>query len=429
MTQLVLLTSQYPFGIAKETFLEAELPIVAERFTEILVLPSATHPTMRAVPQNVEVVQMAWTREPTKRSRIAALASRQAANVVYSSRAAASDLARHASAPRVYVDVLGRNILKARELRELIQRRSLHNAVFYDYWFENSTIALALVRRSGAIRTAIARAHGFDVYDDQWGGHPVPFRQAKAVGLDAVYPTSVAAQSYLRRYVPALDTKTEVHKLGVVDPGTASPTPSPSGRRALIVTCAALHEVKRIHLVPQALARLKVPFEWVHIGEGPERSRVEAVAKRLLPSGTWRLAGQMPNRDVRAYYRQHPVRVLLSLSRSEGEPVSMMEAISYGIPIVACNVGGVSELVHDRIGILVDPEADPQQVADALREALADDRFDRDEIREEWRLRYNAAANYARFADALLRLHGRSVDHHLHGRPGVRANTRPISSR
>lgn len=407
MTQLVVLTSQYPFGIASETFLEAELPILAEHFAKVLVLPSTTHPTIRAMPHNVEVVQMAWTREPRRRSRIAALASRQAADVVYASRAAPADLARHASAPRTYIDVLGRNVLKARELSELIERRALHDAVFYDYWFENSTIALALVRRSGAIRTATARAHGFDVYDDQWGGHPVPFRQAKAVGLDAVYPTSVAAQSYLRRRVPALGTKTEVHKLGVADPGVASPTPPEEGR-ALIVTCAALHEVKRVHLVPRALARLTVPFEWVHIGDGPERSRVEAAAQHLLPRGTWRLVGQIPNHEVQSYYRRHPVRVLLSMSRSEGEPVSMMEAISYGIPIVACNVGGVSELVRDRVGILVDPEANPQQVADALHEALADDRFDRDEIREEWRMRYNAAANYARFADALLRLHGRT---------------------
>jgi glycosyltransferase involved in cell wall biosynthesis len=175
----------------------------------------------------------------------------------------------------------------------------------------------------------------------------------------------------------------------------------------LIVSCAALQPVKRVHLVPEVLAKLQSPFRWVHIGDGPERSRVQEAAEQMLPEGSWQLTGQLPNFEVREFYRSHPVRVLLSVSASEGEPVSMMEAISYGIPIVACDVGGVAELVTERIGIITSPDAGPGEVAVALGDALAESRFDPSVIREEWRARYEAASNYRRFADTLLALHRR----------------------
>lgn len=52
-------------------------------------------------------------------------------------------------------------------------------------------------------------------------------------------------------------------------------------------------------------------------------------------------------------YSEHPVDVFINLSTNEGVPVSIMEAISFDIPIVATDVGGTSEIVTDETGILV----------------------------------------------------------------------------
>lgn len=162
--------------------------------------------------------------------------------------------------------------------------------------------------------------------------------------------------------------------------------------------------MKRLHLIPDALASLDIPFRWVHIGDGPERDRVEAAALKLLPAGSFEFLGQLTNAEVHEWYQAHSPQCLLSVSESEGEPVSMMEAISYGVPIVASDVGGVSELVTDRTGILISEAASPQEIAGALRAGLADGRFDPLSIKDEWRDRYNATANYERFAETLLTL-------------------------
>ena len=135
---------------------------------------------------------------------------------------------------RLYLDILARNVLKLRSLVGLVRDRGLHEAIFCDYWF-NSTLALALLRRSGEIRTAIARAHRFDIYDEAWGGHPVPFRAAKAQGLDAVFAVSDFGAAYLERHVRPLRGKVTVGRLGVVqEPGI------PSQRRRV-----AAHEASR----------------------------------------------------------------------------------------------------------------------------------------------------------------------------------------
>jgi len=48
----------------------------------------------------------------------------------------------------------------------------------------------------------------------------------------------------------------------------------------------------------------------------------------------------LPHNDVLNYYASNPVDVFINTSSSEGLPVSIMEAMSFGIPVIATNVGG-----------------------------------------------------------------------------------------
>jgi glycosyltransferase involved in cell wall biosynthesis len=402
--ELVLLTSEFPFGSVTESFLEPEIPILSERFAKVYVLPSKRGPNIRPLPANFELVEMPWLAGYSSHHRRRALAGGPAIRVALASLRTPSDAVAHLRASKLYGDILAQNILRARDLQAFIVARKLESAVFYDYWFENSTLALALVRRSGAIRTAVARAHGFDIFDDAWNGLTVPFRQAKATGLDAVFPTSSAGARYLRARVPGLRAKLSVHHLGVRDPQISSPPPTGSAP-PLVVTCARLVPVKRIHLVPEVLSLVGEPVRWVHIGDGDERERVEATANALLPAGSWELLGSLDNDHVLDFYKQHSVQALLSVSASEGLPVSMMEALSYGVPVVSYDVGGVGELVTPRTGRLIAVDASAADVAAHLRLCIQDPDLSRDTIRAEFRRRYDAAANHQAFVDGLLALH------------------------
>src|SRR5262249_30315742 len=196
---------------------------------------------------------------------------------------------------RMYADLLAHNVLKFRALTRFVRRHRLENAIFYDYWFENSTLALAFLRRSGAIDTAVCRAHGFDIYDERWDGLPVPFREFKAAALDAVFPVSEFGCRYLLKRIPTLQGKIRVSRLGVWSPPAQDVKP---GGPPLIVSCGSLLPSKRVHCIPEVLARLRRPLRWVHLGDGAKRSEVQAAASRLPFGVNWELRGHVDNRSV-----------------------------------------------------------------------------------------------------------------------------------
>jgi glycosyltransferase involved in cell wall biosynthesis len=109
-------------------------------------------------------------------------------------------------------------------------------------------------------------------------------------------------------------------------------------------------------------------FEALIVGEGPDRPELEQEIRRLGLAGSVQLAGERS--DVPELLARADVFVLSSAS--EGLPVSVLEAMAAGLPVVASRVGGVPEAVLDgRTGVLVRP-GDPDELAAALERLVAD---------------------------------------------------------
>jgi glycosyltransferase involved in cell wall biosynthesis len=109
-------------------------------------------------------------------------------------------------------------------------------------------------------------------------------------------------------------------------------------------------------------------FEALIVGGGPERNAVEAEIRRLELHGRVRLAGERS--DVPELLAASDVFVLSS--RSEGLPVSVLEAMAAELPVVATDVGGLAELVVDgETGILV-PPGDEAALSEALGRLVED---------------------------------------------------------
>lgn len=136
-----------------------------------------------------------------------------------------------------------------------------------------------------------------------------------------------------------------------------------------IVSCSRVSPVKRVELIAQALKAYsgKSVIEWTHIGSGDGFNALSELCKEISNENVRVvLKGDMSNVDVQSYYCNNPVDLFINVSKSEGIPVSIMEAMSYGIPIVATNVGGTSELVTDDLGILVDENISPEDIMDTI---------------------------------------------------------------
>jgi glycosyltransferase involved in cell wall biosynthesis len=103
------------------------------------------------------------------------------------------------------------------------------------------------------------------------------------------------------------------------------------------------------------------------IGDGPERARLEEYARDHDIGERVRFHGVLPN--AARYMRAFDVFVLSS--RSEGTPVTLLEAMAAKVPLVVTSVGGIPDVVDDREALLVPSEA-PGELARAIARVLSD---------------------------------------------------------
>jgi glycosyltransferase involved in cell wall biosynthesis len=135
-----------------------------------------------------------------------------------------------------------------------------------------------------------------------------------------------------------------------------------------VVSVGRLKEPKDFVGLVRALSLADVPYRAAIVGEGPDRPVIEQAIRAHALAEHVELLGERD--DVAGQLAQSDVFVLAS--RSEGLPLSVLEAMAAGLPVVASAVGGVPELVvSGETGLLV-PPGDIDALADAVRKLLAD---------------------------------------------------------
>lgn len=125
----------------------------------------------------------------------------------------------------------------------------------------------------------------------------------------------------------------------------------------LIEACESLRETKP-----------EVAFKLIIVGDGPERSRLEAAVESKESKASVIFTGQV--NDVHSFYAIADVFVLPS--HSEGSPNVLLEAMAANLPIVATAVGGVPEMLADHESALLVPPNDPPSLATAISSLLGD---------------------------------------------------------
>jgi glycosyltransferase involved in cell wall biosynthesis len=139
------------------------------------------------------------------------------------------------------------------------------------------------------------------------------------------------------------------------------------GARPIVLAVARLDPQKGIEYLVRAAAEVPSAV-FVIAGDGPDREELEALARSLRVDGRMRFLGH--RRDVPELLAACDLFVLPSLY--EGLPLSVLEAMAAGIPVIATAIGGTNEVVRDgETGTLV-AAGDAGALALAIRGALAD---------------------------------------------------------
>lgn len=136
----------------------------------------------------------------------------------------------------------------------------------------------------------------------------------------------------------------------------------------VIVMVARFTSFKDHETIVRAFAQLKIPARLQLVGDGPTRAATESLVAELGIAD--RVAFPGDRNDVSRLLSGADVFVLAS--KLDNLPISILEAMRAGLPVIASDVGGISELVtHGETGLLVPPFA-VAPMAQALTDLLSD---------------------------------------------------------
>lgn len=408
---LIMLTSGFPFGTG-ETFIENEIPYYKDRFDKIIILPIELDPDAkltRELPNGVVAINVSSKKQSIARlgDVIKGIKNLVSPNELYKfdREQIGSDFKR-----RMFFEYFcNRSLRSGADCLKLLKKFDLpqyDRITIYSYWFFATAMAGVVIKKHissfcGNVRL-ISRAHGYDIYEQRNALGYLPLRKYLLENCDCVFPCSDSGTEHISSLYPEFGEKIKTSYLGTINKGLSSP--SPNGMH--IVSCSAIVDVKRVKKMVDIFESLEkigdFNIRWTHIGDGNRRTEIEKAAKRRLKSTKVKFLGNISNSAVYEFYQSTPVDLFLSTSSSEGLPVSMMEAASFGIPIVSTDVGGVKEIVQDGSnGRLLNVDASAEAFAAVIKEFHDMDEQTRAAYRafarRYWENNFDAEKNYSDF--------------------------------
>ncbi len=204
--------------------------------------------------------------------------------------------------------------------------------------------------------------HRFDLFENEVGNY-IPFRKSLIKHASLIAPSSKIGETHLKSLYPRFSEKIKVKMLGVCGIGKSVQLHDGIFR---IITVSYISPVKRLNILAKALLNFNGKIEWTHLGDGPLRIELEVLIQQLPSNVKVNLKGMVESTKVLDILINQPYDLFLNISESEGIPFSIMEALSSGIPIMATNVGGTSEIIDDTVGKLLPKELTPELLCKEL---------------------------------------------------------------
>lgn len=392
--RLYLFSAVYPYNIYGDNFLEREMYYHFKEFEEVIIIPYRQETEkLKTLPRNCKVLPPILGEKKSFIFRSFFSFS--------GFRLLIPDFFKHKvflnrRKFKVWVKAYSflNNLCNRKDIRD-IGKNITSDDVCYFYWGKwGNLLSVAWRGRSHFV----SRFHGeWDLWEESSGGY-TPLREKVAASLDFAAFISKKGENYFNnRYSTK---RTLFAPLGSEDIGISKKS---SDGIIRVFTCSNVIPLKRVDLIFECINKFaeKHKVEWTHIGGGTDFEKLKDIVennhiRQLKPL----LLGMQDHSVVIDFYRTQPVDLFMNLSTIEGVPVSIMEALSCNIPVVATNVGGVSEIVTEETGVLVTSNPTVEEVVNAMEKAI----YGEYTPRIFWNAHYNADINYSWFAKELSKI-------------------------
>lgn len=291
---------------------------------------------------------------------------------------------------------------------EIKEAKEGSDIYLYSYWLSRPAYCICGFKekyKNYNIK-CFSRAHGYDLYESRNSMNYLPFKKFISQQLDYIYFISKDGYNYFKEKHGRLDdNKLKISYLGTYNEYDYIKK-TVKKNEIVIASCSSIIPIKRLDLIIETISYLQgkgLPITWLHIGTGELIEIIQQEAKQKLKEQSFLFLGQIDNDDILQTYMRYDVDYFINLSDSEGIPVSIMEAISVGIPAIARNVGGNSEIVDSQSGYLINHNEITRDFSDIysfIQERIYNlELYKRKSLMsvKRWRNFFSANQNYTQF--------------------------------
>ena len=296
-------------------------------------------------------------------------------------------------------------------LRKDLGEKNDSEIILYNYWYFWGTLACTMLKDRYPKLKVITRSHRFDLYDEGYDGGRQPFKRYMNQRVDRIFFIAEHGRKYfLDRYKDQKDILLEkcvLSRLGVLKPfDSVSDNLSGNDGVFTLVSCSVIIPRKRVELIIQGLSLIDdVVVKWVHFGDGVESQKIKELSDGLLgpkDNISYCFKGNVDSREIQKYYAENCVDAFITTSASEGCPVSVQEAMAYGIPIIGTAINEIPYMINGN-GVLLGVDPTDVEVKEAIeliagmsKEEVARMRQKSEDIYKE---EFDARKNYKRFVE------------------------------
>ena len=282
------------------------------------------------------------------------------------------------------------------------------NAIYYSYWYFWKCMAAVMNKGKYDIKV-ISRAHGYDLYKEQLASGYQPYKKYMDERLDKLIFISDHGKDYYLKSNGLNDSdKYRIDYLGTTN--NYELTEYTKSGSYTLVSCSTVIPLKRVELIVEALSLVDdINIKWIHFGPGSEKEEFAQMVCNALGRKSnigYELFGRVPNDEVMKYYASNKIDAFITTSSNEGMPVSIMEAMSFGMPVIATKVGNIPYMFCDN-GILLSENPTANEVADAITELFGKSEDEllkiRNNSRNNWQQKYVADVNFNKFVEEVIK--------------------------
>lgn len=370
MTSIVFLTSSFPYE-GGEQFIEEEIKYWNDtRFKNVYILPHSKRGELRSLPSNIKLLT----------------SERKVANYLFVAKALTNPIffkeisfiirktnLKNALQNCFYALKTTAQTIKAKEYIESSIKDINDDIVIYSYWNSIYAYAATILKDKKLVSQVFSRAHRFDLYEYEQPHNYMPLKRQFTHKFNKVFLLSEDALQYFQSTYGSPSKNLAVSPLGVKMPSSCN-SQKLEKNTIQILSLSNCYPVKQIDKILYALkeyAQLNshIKINWNHIGDGPLKKDLvqkSYLIMKELKNLNINFLGSYTNTQVHQHLASTYYDFIINSSSSEGIPVSIMEAMSYGIPAIATNVGGTANLVNNDNGVLLPAKFTNQDVIRAI---------------------------------------------------------------